>query len=61
MPQLTNKELNQLKDELSREQTLTKKCLRYAEMCTDPQLRSRCGQLAQKHQDHYNTLLNQLY
>lgn len=60
MANLTCKELDFLKDQLTREQTLAKKCMQYSEMCTDPQLKSKCGQIAQKHQDHYNTLLNQL-
>ena len=60
MPKLTTKELSLLEDQLTHEQTLVKKYKQYAQMCCDPQLQSKCGQLAQKHEDHYNTLLNQL-
>lgn len=60
MANLTAKELSLLEDQLGHEQTLVKKYRQYAAMCSDPQLQSKCGQLAQKHTDHYNTLLNQL-
>ena len=60
MSDLTEKELGMLEDELEREQNLTRKCRRYAEMCEDPQLKTRCRQLAEQHQDHFNSLLGNL-
>lgn len=60
MPNLTAKELSFLKDQLGSEQNLVKKYKMYATQCTDPQLQTKCQQVAAQHQGHYNTLLNQL-
>lgn len=60
MANLTEKELTLLEDQMGHEQTLVKKYKQYSSMCCDAQLQSKCSQLAQKHEDHYNTLLNQL-
>ena len=60
MANLTTKELSLLEEQLSREQNLIKKYKLYALQCGDPQLRTRCEQAAGQHQNHYNTLLNQL-
>lgn len=60
MPNLTEKELATLQDQLEREQNMTKKCRCYAGMCEDPQLKTACEQLAQCHENHYNTLLGNL-
>lgn len=60
MAELTTKELSSIKEQLNREESLTKKYLEYATMCADPQLQSKCQQVAAQHQNHYNTLLNQL-
>lgn len=60
MTELTAKELASITDQLSHEQTLVKKYKMYAAQCGDPQLRVKCEQVAARHQNHYNTLLNQL-
>ncbi len=60
MAQLTTKELGSLTDQLVREQVLVKKYKMYGTQCCDPQLRVKCEQAAARHQNHYNTLLNQL-
>ncbi len=60
MANLTTKELGSIQDQLVREQVLVKKYKMYAGQCCDPQLRNKCEQVAAKHQNHYNTLLNQL-
>ena len=39
---------------------LVKKYKMYGAQCCDPQLRMKCQQVAARHQNHYNTLLNQL-
>lgn len=60
MAELTIRELDSLKDQLAREQALVKKYRMYGAKCCDPQLRTKCEQTAARHQNHYNTLLNQL-
>lgn len=60
MAELTAKELDSLTDQLSHEQTVVKKYKMYAAQCGDPQLQVKCQQVAARHQNHYNTLLNQL-
>lgn len=60
MATLTTKELSAIEDQLSMEQSLIKKFNTYATMCNDPQIKSKCQQIAQKHQQHYTTLMNHL-
>ena len=55
-----DKELGSISEQLVREQILVKKYKMYSQQCSDPQLRTKCEQAAAKHQNHYNTLLNQL-
>lgn len=57
---LTAKELSAIEDQLNFEQILIKKYKLYANTCTDQQLKIKCEQIAAQHQNHYNTLLNQL-
>ena len=60
MASLTTRELGSLTDQLAREQVLVKKYKMYGAQCCDPQLRIKCEQVAARHQNHYNTLLNQV-
>lgn len=60
MPNLTEKELTFITDLMSAEQLAVKKLKHCAGLCADPQLRTKCEQAAARHQNHYNTLLNQL-
>jgi rubrerythrin len=60
MSNLTTRELTAIEDQLSVEQTLIKKYQMYAQQCTDPQIRTKCQQIAAKHQNHYNRLINHL-
>ena len=60
MPDLTSKELTALEDQLTMEQALIKKYKLYAKQCSDPQIRTKCEQIAAKHQNHYTRLLGQL-
>ena len=57
MSTLTSKELSALEDELSAEQLLIKKYQTYAKLVSDPQLQSKCEQMAGKHQQHFNSLM----
>lgn len=60
MSKLTSKELTGIEEQLGQEEILVKKYKMYAQMTTDPQLRTKCEQIASKHQTHYTKLLNQL-
>lgn len=57
---ITEKELMVLEDRMSGEQVLIKKYRMYAEQCTDAQLKAICNQIADKHQQHFNTLMGYL-
>ena len=60
MATLTAKELSSLQDQLDYEKLLVKKYKAYACQLEDPQIKSKCEQIAGRHQSHYNRLLNQL-
>lgn len=60
MANLTSKELTGLEEQLNAESILIKKNQTYAELSSDPQIKSKCEQIAAKHQMHYNTLLQHL-
>lgn len=57
---LTQKELNWLEDQLEHEQLMVSKFNDYASNASDSQVRSLCQEIAQKHQGHYNILMNHL-
>lgn len=57
MANISSKELTALEDQLSNEQVLVKKYRTFAEYCSDPQLKAKCGQIADKHQRHFDALL----
>lgn len=60
MANLTSKELTAIGEQLDYEQLLIKKFKAYSCQTNDQQLKSKCDQIASKHQEHYNRLLNQL-
>lgn len=60
MSKLTEKELSAIEDSLSAEQVVIKKYQTYAMLCNDPQLKSRCEEIAKKHQRHYDRLMSYL-
>ncbi len=60
MAELTSKELSAISDQLSKEETMIKKYKMYAQSMSDPQLKTKCEQIAAKHQNHYTRLLSQL-
>jgi hypothetical protein len=60
MPNITSKELTALEDQLNSEQMLVKKYNSFANMCTDAVLKTKCQQIAAKHQEHYNKLMKYL-
>ena len=60
MPNLTTKELTALEDLLGAEQVMVKKYRTMASQCTDNQLKSSYENIANRHQQHYDTLANHL-
>lgn len=60
MANLTSKELSAISDQLGIEQNLIKKYNMYAQTSADQCIKTKCEQIAQKHQNHYNTLMGHL-
>jgi hypothetical protein len=60
MASITSKELSALEDQLNCEQVLVKKYHTFAGQCVDPQLKTKCEQVAARHQDHFNRLMTHL-
>lgn len=60
MANITSKELTAIEDQLGIEQNLIKKYNMYAQTSTDACIKTKCEQIASKHQNHYNTLLGHL-
>ena len=57
---LSTTELEVLEQQLEHEQALVKKYRTFAGECTDAQLKVTCNQIADKHQQHFNTLMGYL-
>ena len=60
MPKLTSKELTALEDQMGAEQVIVKKYRAYSSIATDKCIREKCTQIANKHQEHFNTLMSLL-
>lgn len=60
MANLTSKELSAIEDNLAIEQNLIKKYNMYSQTSTDPCIKTKCEEIAMKHQNHYNTLMSHL-
>lgn len=60
MTNLTTKELTALEETLGAEQVLIKKYRTMANQCNDTAIKSRLENIANRHQQHYNTLVNYL-
>lgn len=60
MANLSAKELSAIGDQLGIEQNLIKKYKMYAQASTDPQLKTKCEQVAAKHQGHFDKLIGHL-
>lgn len=57
---LTERELLVLQDQIMQEMCMVTKFSNYAEMTNDAELKNVCRQIAQKHQNHYNTLMRHM-
>ena len=60
MATLTAKELSAIEDQLGVESNVIKKYRMYAQACQDPTLRMKCEEIAAKHQNHFDTLIQHL-
>jgi len=60
MPNLTSKELDAIKEQADNEIVLIKKYRSFAEQSADSVLTSKWTQMADKHQQHYFTLMTHL-
>jgi hypothetical protein len=60
MPSISAKEFSGLEDILASEENLVSKFTTYADMCTDPQLETKFRNVAQRHQQHFDTLVTYL-
>lgn len=57
MANLTSKELSALEDQIGHEQTLVKKYEAMACLCNDTKIIQDFNNIANKHRQHYNTLV----
>lgn len=57
---ITQTELKNIDAQLEREQKLVKKYRAFSEQCSDAQLKSTLNRVADKHQQHFNTLMGYL-
>jgi rubrerythrin len=60
MAQLSTKELAALEDQLTMEQNVVSKYKMYAKTASDGEIKQKCKSFAQKHQQHFDTLMAQL-
>lgn len=60
MTNISSKELSAIEDQLNYEQMLVAKYRQFSSQCTDATLKTKCNQIADRHQQHFNTLLNYL-
>lgn len=58
MANLTSKELSSLEDQIGFEDTLYRKYKAMAAMANDQKIKNELESIAQKHQQHYNALVN---
>jgi len=60
MANLTAKELSAIGDHLAMEENIVRKYRMYASSTQDPQIKKQCEDIAQRHQNHFNTLMGHL-
>lgn len=61
MANLTSKELSALEDQIGYQQTLVKKYEAMACLCDDTKIQRNLNDIANKHRQHFNTLVNFLH
>ena len=60
MANMTAKELSAIEDQLGMESNMIKKYRLYAQSCQDQEIRTKCEEIASRHQSHFNTLMEHL-
>ena len=60
MATLTSKELTALEEQMTSEQAVVNKFRMYAQTTTDTQIKSKCEEIAGKHQKHFDQLMTYL-
>lgn len=60
MPNLTQKELTAIQDQLQAEKILIDKLRAYSELSQDQTIKNTCAGWADKHQQHYDKLIKLL-
>ena len=60
MPTLTQREMFWVENQLKLEQAMVKKYKFCYQLCSDPQLKIKCEEIAAKHIDHYTKLLDMI-
>ena len=60
MSNITTKELSALEDHLNSEKLMIKKYQSMAQLTSDPQIRTKCEQIAARHNEHYTRLMAHL-
>lgn len=54
---LTAKELENIGMQLNREQVLVRKYRTFSSICSDTELKRKLGEIADRHQEHFNVLM----
>ena len=60
MESITAVELAGFSDLLTNEENIIRKYKHYAQTCDDPALKKMCEDIAQRHTEHYDVILNEL-
>lgn len=55
--ELTSKELEQIEYQLLREQLLVKKFRTFSSLCSNAELKKKLGEVADRHEQHFNLIL----
>lgn len=54
---LTSKELEKVGEQLNHEHILIKKYRTFSSLCSDSEMKKKLGEIADKHQQHFNMLM----
>lgn len=57
---ITEKELSAYNELMTQEKAAVDKFNYYAQNCKDPSLKKLCKEAAARHQEHFNTIFNQI-
>ncbi len=60
IPSLSANNLSILENQLTQEALMIRKIQHYSRQCQDSELKNLCSRLAERHKNHYNSLLSYL-